>query len=163
MKLENLKDLLLEQLNDLYSAEKQITDALPKMAKKATNEDLAAAFESHMKETEGQMERLDKAFKAMDESPKRHKCKAMEGIIEEGEHFMKKKADPDVMDAGLIAAAQRVEHYEIAGYGTAATYAKQLGEEKVLKLLLETLNEEKVTDEKLTKLAKTCINLNAEA
>lgn len=162
MKLETLNDLFLEQLKDLYSAENQIIEALPKMQEKATSPDLKAAFKTHLSETEVQIQRLTKIFADLGIDGGGHECKAMKGIIKEGEELMGKNADPDVMDAGLIAAAQRVEHYEIAGYGTASTYAKQLGHEHAHQLLKETINEEKMTDEKLSVLAESTVNIKAE-
>jgi ferritin-like metal-binding protein YciE len=161
MKLETLNDLLVEQLKDLYSAETQIIEALPKMAEKANNPDLKASFQKHLAETEGHVRRLEQVFDTLGKDPKGHECKAMKGIIKEGEALMKEDADPDVMDAGLIAAAQRVEHYEIAGYGTACTYAEQLGKNDILQPLKQTINEEKMTDESLTALAESCVNLQA--
>ena len=160
MKIDNLRELLVEELKDLYSAESQLLKALPKMAKAATSPELKRAFESHLKETKGQVERLDQVFSELDESPGRKKCKAMEGLIEEGSEWMKEDADPDVMDAGLIACAQRVEHYEIAGYGCVRTYAELLGETKVAALLQKTREEEGAADEKLTKIAEA---INVEA
>jgi len=160
MKVDNLRELLVEELKDLYSAENQLLKALPKMAKAATSPELKRAFESHLKETKGQVERLDQVFTVLDASPKGKKCKAMEGLVEEGSEWMKEDADPDVMDAGLIACAQRVEHYEIAGYGCVRTYAELLGETKVAALLQKTREEEGAADEKLTKLAQT---INVEA
>ena len=161
MKLESLRNLLVEQLRDLYDAEHRITKALPKMAKAATAPDLKAAFEKHLKETEGQIGRLEEAFEALGEKAKKKTCKAMQGLIEEGEETIKEDAEPEVRDAALIAAAQRVEHYEMAGYGTVRAYAKLLKESKVEKLLEATLAEEKATDEALTELAETSINLEA--
>lgn len=163
MKLENLNDLFIEQLKDLYSAEKQIIEALPKMVEKAANPDLKAGFQKHLAETEGQKRRLEQIFESLGKDGGGHECKAMKGIIKEAEELMKEDAEEDVMDAGLIASAQRVEHYEIAGYGTAATYAKELGNNEALELLKQTINEEKMTDEKLTQLAVSCINLEAAA
>lgn len=161
-KLSSLKDLYIEELKDLYSAEKQITQALPRMAKKADSEELRMAFEQHLKETEGQMQRLEKIFEELGEKPGGHKCKAMEGLIEEAKEMMAEEAEPSVMDAALIASAQRVEHYEIAGYGCVRTYARMLGFGNAEKLLQQTLEEESQTDEKLTKLAESSININAE-
>ena len=157
MKLESLRDLLVEQLQDLYDAENRITQALPKMAKAATSPELKAAFEKHLKETEGQVKRLERAFKELGEEAKRKTCKAMKGLIEEGEETIKEEAEPEVKDAALIAAAQRVEHYEMAGYGSVSSYAKLLDEKAVLKLLQETLAEEKATDEALSELAESTI------
>jgi ferritin-like metal-binding protein YciE len=160
MKMGSLKDLLVEELKDLYSAENQMIKALPKMAKAATSPELRAAFEAHLEETKGQVVRLEKVFKELDESPKGKKCKAMEGLLEEGKELMEEEAEPAVMDAALIAAAQKVEHYEIAAYGTVRTYARLLGMEDAADLLQETLEEEGATDEKLTGLAE---DINVEA
>jgi len=161
MKLNTLRDMFVDELKDLYSAENQLLKALPKMAKAATSANLKRAFESHLKETQGQVERLEQVFETLDESPKGKKCKAMEGLVEEGAEWMKEDADPDVMDAGLIACAQRVEHYEMAGYGCVRTYAQLLGETKVSGLLQKTLDEEGAADKKLTELAKR-INVDAK-
>ncbi len=161
MKLESLRDLFIDELKDLYNAEHQLLKALPKMAKAATAPDLKAAFEAHLKETKGQVARLEKVFAGLDASPKGKKCKAMEGLVEEGAELMKEDADSDVMDAGLIAAAQRVEHYEMAGYGCVRTYAQLLGETKAVELLQMTLDEEGAADKKLTQLSKR-INIEAD-
>lgn len=161
MKLESLRDLLIAQLQDLYDAEQRITKALPKLAKAATSPELKAAFEKHLAETEGQVGRLEQAFEALGEKAKKKTCLAIKGLIEEGEEMIKEDAEPEVKDAALIAAAQRVEHYEIAGYGTLCTYAKLLKEKEVLKLLKETMAEEVATDESLTELAESTINLQA--
>ncbi|WP_162426472.1 YciE/YciF ferroxidase family protein [Pontibacter pudoricolor] len=162
MKLNNLNDLLIHELKDIYNAEQQITKALPKMMKATSSNQLKKAFEDHLKVTEQQIERLEKVFELMGEKAKGEKCKAMEGIIREAESMMEEKADASVMDAALIASAQRVEHYEIAAYGTVCTYAKQLGMNDVLKLLLRTLDEEKKTDELLTTIAESSVNIKAE-
>ena len=161
MKLESLRDLLVEQLQDLYDAEQRITKALPKMAKAATSPKLKTAFQKHLTETEGQVKRLEQAFEALGEKAKKKTCKAMQGLIEEGEETIKEDAEPEVKDAALIAAAQRVEHYEMAAYGTVSAYAKLLNEKAVLKLLRATFAEEKATDEALTELAETTINVEA--
>jgi ferritin-like metal-binding protein YciE len=161
VKIESLRDLLVEQLQDLYDAEHRITKALPKMAKAATSPELKAAFQKHLTETEGQISRLDQVFDAMGVKAKKKTCKAMQGLIEEGEETIKEDAEPEVKDAALIAAAQRVEHYEMAGYGTVSAYAKLLNEGAVLKLLRATFAEEKSTDEALTELAESTINLEA--
>jgi ferritin-like metal-binding protein YciE len=160
MNLDTLRDLFVDELKDLYNAEHQLLKALPKMAKAATSRQLAQAFESHLKETKGQVERLEQVFAGLDASPKGKKCKAMEGLVEEGSEWMEEDADPDVMDAGLIACAQRVEHYEIAGYGCVRTYAQLLGETKAAALLQKTLDEEGAADKKLTQLAQ---QINVEA
>ena len=162
MEMTSLQDLFVEDLKDLYSAETQLTKALPKMAKAATNPDLKQAFQTHLAETQVQIERLEKIFEELDESPKGKKCKAMEGLIEEGKELMEEDAEPEVLDAGLIGAAQKVEHYEIAGYGTVRTYAQMLGNAEAARLLQKTLDEEGMTDKKLTELAMQCINADAE-
>lgn len=161
MKLETLRDLLIEQLQDLYDAENRITKALPKMAKAATSPELKAAFEKHLEETENQVSRLEQAFEALGEKAKKKTCQAIKGLIEEGEETIKEDAEPEVKDTALIAAAQRVEHYEMAGYGSVSAYAKLLGEKSVLKLLQATLAEEKATDKSLSELAESTINLEA--
>ena len=160
MEMESLKDLFVEELKDLYSAENQILKALPKMIKKATSPDLKAGFEKHLKETEVHVERLEKIFKELEVSPRGKKCKGMEGVIEDGKELMEEDAEPEVMDAGLIGAAQHVEHYEMAGYGCVRTYAELLGNSSFAKLLQQTLDEEKATDEKLSELAR---NINVQA
>ena len=162
MKLNNLNDLFIHELKDIYNAEKQITKALPKMMKEASSAQLKKAFEMHLSETETQIERLEQVFDLLGMKASGEKCKAMEGIIKEAQDMMSENADSDVMDAALIASAQRVEHYEIAGYGTLCTYAKQLGHKEILKLLHTTLEEEKATDLKLTDLAESKINIKAE-
>ncbi len=161
MKLESLRDLLVEQLQDLYDAESRITKALPKMAKAATSPALKAAFEKHLRETEGQVKRLEQVFEALGETAKTKTCKAMQGLIAEGEETMSEDAEPEVLDAALIAAAQRVEHYEMAGYGTVRAYAKLLKQDACVRLLEQTLEEEKATDEALTTLAESTINVEA--
>ena len=164
MKAKSFQDLLELELKDLYSAEKQITKALPKMAKAATNEDLKEAFETHLEETEGQIERLEKVFKQLDISFTRvEKCKAMEGLIEEGKEIMEEDMEPEVLDAALICAAQKVEHYEIAGYGCARTFAQQLGHSEVADLLQATLDEEGQADKKLNDIAESVVNQEAQA
>jgi ferritin-like metal-binding protein YciE len=160
MDMESLQDLFVDELKDLYSAEKQILKALPKMIKNAGSQELKSGFQQHLKETEGHVERLDKIFAELDESPRGKKCKGMEGIIADGAELMEEDAEPEVMDAGLIGAAQHVEHYEMAGYGCVRTYAELLGKTKIANLLQKTLDEEKATDEKLTELAR---NINVEA
>ena len=158
MKLNTLKELYIHELKDLYSAEKQLIRALPKMARAASDPQLAAGFEAHLKQTREHANRLEELLKAEDESTRVPKCKGMEGMIEEGEEMVKEKGPDEVRDAGLIAAAQRVEHYEIAGYGTARTYAELLGNKAAAKLLQKTLNEEAATDRKLTKIAIGSVN-----
>ena len=161
MEMDSLRKLYVDELKDLYSAEKQILQALPRMAKKAKNAQLKQAFELHLEETQKQVERLDQVFEMLGKSPRGKKCKGMEGLIEEGKEMMQEEMEPEVMDAALIAAAQRVEHYEIAGYGTVRTYAQILGEDKHAKLLQQTLDEEGNTDKKLTQLAESSINVEA--
>lgn len=161
MTLKTLDDLFLKEIRDLYSAEKQITKALPKMAKAASSETLKAAFEEHLEQTENHLKRLEGIFEELGKSSRGPKCAAMEGLIKEGEELMEEEADPAVMDAGLIAAAQRVEHYEIAGYGVARTFARLLGHEEFADSLQETLNEEGETDHRLTDIAETEINIEA--
>lgn len=161
MQMDSLRELFIEELRDLYSAENQILKALPKMIKKATSKELKSGFEQHLKETQGHVDRLEKIFTQLDESPKGKKCKGMEGVITDGKELMEEDAEPEVMDAGLISAAQHVEHYEIAGYGCVRTYAELLGHNDVARLLQQTLDEEKATDEKLTQLARN-INVRAE-
>ena len=157
----NLRDLLELELKDTYSAETQLTKALPKMAKAATNPELKAGFEQHLKETENHIRRLEQVAKEMNISLKGNTCEGMEGLVEEGEEIIGMSAEDDVRDAGLIAAAQKVEHYEICAYGTMCTWAKQLGLGSVATTLHQTLDEEKRTDEKLTQLAKQQVNVQA--
>jgi ferritin-like metal-binding protein YciE len=161
MEMSNLQELYVEELKDLFSAENQLLKALPRMAKAASDPGLKKAFELHTRETQGQIQRLERIFKDLDESPKGKKCKAMEGLIAEGKELLEEDATPEVLDAGLIAAAQKVEHYEIASYGTVRTYAQLLGDDRAAKLLQQTLDEEGNTDKKLTALAESCINLEA--
>ena len=161
MELESLKDLYLHELKDLYSAENQIIKALPKMAKAATNPKLVAGFKTHLEETREHAARLEKILKSHDQTTRGPKCKGMEGVIKEGAEMIEEDAEDEVRDAGLISAAQRVEHYEMAGYGTARTYANLLGDSAGAKLLQKTLDEEGATDKKLTNLAEK-INLDAE-
>jgi ferritin-like metal-binding protein YciE len=161
MSLDSLHDLFVDSLKDLYSAENQLLKALPKMAKAATSEDLAQAFEDHLAETEAQVERLEKICKELGVSPKGKKCKAMEGLIEEGKEVLEEEAEDAVRDAALIQAAQKVEHYEIAGYGCARTYARALGYEDAADLLQETLDEEGAADHKLTDIAEAVVNSEA--
>jgi ferritin-like metal-binding protein YciE len=160
MKENRLKHLYLEQMKDLYNAETQLVKALPKMAKAATSPDLRAAFEEHLEQTEEHVARLEKIFEAFGDSPSGKKCKGMEGLIKEGAEIIEEDPDPEELDAGLISAAQRVEHYEIAGYGCVSAYAKLLGDDRGEELLSQTLDEEKETDEKLTELSNQ-INLEA--
>jgi len=161
MKIESLRDLYVEQLHDLYSAETQLVKALPKMAKAASNSQLRSAFQEHLSQTEYHVQRLEQIFQKLGAKPKDQTCKGMEGLIKEGSEMIKMRGEPAAIDAGLIAAAQRVEHYEIAGYGCVHTYAQQLGEQQDAQLLQQTLNEEGQTDKKLTQLAEQLINLEA--
>ena len=154
MELQTLQDLYIHELKDLYSAEKQLIKALPKMAKAASAEALAAGFKAHLEETKVHAERLEKVLATHDQTTRGPKCKGMEGLLKEGEDMIEEEADEEVRDAGLIAAAQKVEHYEISGYGTARTYAELLGDKEGAKLLQKTLDEEAATDEKLTAAAK---------
>src|ERR1700693_706410 len=153
MKINHLKHLYVEEMKDLYSAENQLVKALPKMAKASTSEDLRAGFEEHLNQTKEHVARLEKIFNALGESPKGKKCKGMDGLIKEGAEMIEEDPAPEELDAGLISAAQRVEHYEMAGYGCVSTYANLLGEDEAVSLLRETLEEEKETDKKLTQLS----------
>jgi len=162
MKESSLKELYLKELRDSYDAEKQITKALPKMAKAASSSQLRQGFEEHLEQTKNHIARLEEIFEALDESPKGETCDGMEGLIEEGSNIMEEGLDPEALDAALIAAAQRVEHYEMAAYGTLRTYANILGDKEAASLLQETLDEEKATDQKLTGLAEK-INVKAAA
>ena len=161
MTLDHLEDLLVEQLRDLYDAEDKLIAALPKMAASATSSELKNAFQQHLNETRNQKTRLEKAFRALGHEPESETCEAMQGLIAEGEEVMNASGDPLVKDAALIAAAQRVEHYEIAGYGCARTFARQLGRQDVAELLQQTLEEEAAADEKLTRIAETLVNPKA--
>jgi ferritin-like metal-binding protein YciE len=154
MASEGLKELYVEELKDLYSAENQLVKALPKMAKAAASEELRQGFEEHLEQTKEHVARLEKIFQALDESPKGKKCAGMEGLIKEGSEVIAEDFDDTVKDAALIGAAQRVEHYEIAAYGTASEFARILGESEHVSLLEQTLEEEKETDQKLTELGK---------
>jgi ferritin-like metal-binding protein YciE len=154
MSVKTIDELLLDELKDLYSAEKQITKALPKMAKAAVSQDLKTAFESHLEETQGQVERLDKIFEILGKNPRGKVCHGMEGLLVEGSEMMQELEKGPVRDAGLISAAQRVEHYEMAGYGSVREFASILGQKEIASLLDETLEEEKAADEKLTGIAK---------
>jgi ferritin-like metal-binding protein YciE len=162
MALESLHDLYVEELKDLYNAENQLLKALPKMAKASSSSALKAAFEEHLTVTGGHVSRLEKIFEALDESPKGKKCKAMEGLIAEGSEVLDEEAEDAVRDAALIAAAQRVEHYEMAGYGCVRTFARLLGYADAENLLQQTLDEEGEADKKLTELAESEINIEAE-
>jgi ferritin-like metal-binding protein YciE len=161
MELETLQDLYIHELKDLYSAEKQIIKALPKMAKAAKNDQLKAGFQLHLEETREHAVRLEKLLASHGQTTRGPKCKGMEGVLKEGDEMIEEEADEEVRDAGLIAAAQRVEHYEMAGYGCVRTYADLLGDKEGSKVLQQTLDEEAATDKKLTKVAKTAINIRA--
>jgi ferritin-like metal-binding protein YciE len=149
-------------LKDLYSAEKQLVKALPKMAKNAQASDLQKAFQEHLRQTERQVERIERIFSDMGGSPRGKKCVGMEGLVEEGNELLKEDAEPEVLDAGLIAAAQKVEHYEIAAYGTARSWAERLGYNQAARLLQETLDEESTANEKLTQIAESHVNMEAQ-
>jgi len=161
-KMATLEDLYTDMLKDLYSAEKQVLKALPKMAKNAQSPDLQKAFQEHLKQTEGQVERIERIFTDLGGTPRGKKCVGMEGLVEEGNELLQEDVEPDVLDAGLIAAAQKVEHYEIASYGTARAWAQRLGYDKAARLLQETLEEESMANEKLTKIAESHVNMEAQ-
>ncbi|MBV9105455.1 MAG: ferritin-like domain-containing protein [Verrucomicrobia bacterium] len=161
LKLDSLRDLLIEELRDLYNAETQLVDALPKMAEAATSQELKSAFQQHLEETRGHVSRLDRIFQQISEKSAGETCEAMKGLIKEGETLVKAQGNPDVRDAGLIGAAQRVEHYEMAGYGTARSLARRLGEDQVAEALQQTLNEEAQANEKLTSIAEGQVNVSA--
>jgi ferritin-like metal-binding protein YciE len=161
MSMDSLKDLYIDELKDLYNAENQLLKALPKMAKKASAPELKRAFQDHLVQTEGHVNRLEKIFKGLGEKPTGKTCQAMKGLVEEGKEIIEEDGDDSVLDAALIGAAQRVEHYEIAGYGVVRTFASLLGENTAVDLLQRTLNEEGETDKKLTALAETVINVEA--
>ena len=162
MEMETLKDLYVEELKDLYSAENQILKALPKMIKAASHDDLKQAFTTHLKETEVHVQRIEQVCDDLGVSPKGKKCVGMEGLLKEGSELIREKPEPDVLDAGLIAAAQHVEHYEMAGYGCVRTYARQLGYESQADILQTTLDEEGDADKKLTMIAESAVNVDAE-
>ena len=162
MKLDSLRTLWIEEMRDLYNAENQLVKALPKMVKAASNPELKEAFEQHLEETRGHVERLEEIFRKLGKKPSGKTCKGMQGLIEEGSEMMKEDGPDSVIDAGIIAAAQRVEHYEIAGYGTARTFASILEEDEAEDLLQETLDEEGAADEKLTEIAESTVNEEAE-
>jgi ferritin-like metal-binding protein YciE len=161
MELSTLRDLFIHELKDLYSAEKQLVKALPKVAKAATNPDLKAGIKAHLEETVEHVNRLEQIFEGLGTSSRGPKCKGMEGLVEEGAKMIEEEGDPEVLDAGIICGAQRIEHYEIAGYGCARTFAELLGETEAMELLQQTLDEEKATDEKLTELALSSVNIEA--
>jgi len=157
---EALKELYIDELKDIYNAENQLLKALPKMAKAATSEELSQGFQQHAEQTKGHVQRLEKIFKSLGENPKGKKCKGMEGLVAEGTEMMGEDFEDSVMDAAIISAAQRIEHYEIAAYGTVCAFAEELGESEQASLLNETLEEEKETDEKLTQLSE---QINSQA
>ena len=161
MELETLQDLYTEQLKDLHSAESQIVKALPKMIKAASHNELKQAFTKHLKETEVHVQRIEQVCDELGVSPRGKKCVGMEGLLKEGSELIKEKPEPDVLDAGLIAAAQHVEHYEMAGYGCCRTYARQLGYESQAEMLQATLDEEGNADKILTEIAEATINVEA--
>jgi ferritin-like metal-binding protein YciE len=161
MSMDSLKELYVDELKDLYSAENQLLKALPKMAKKASSPELKRAFQDHLGQTEQQVNRLERIFKGLGEKPTGKMCKAMKGLVEEGKEIIEEEGDESVLDAALIGAAQKVEHYEIASYGTARTFASLLGEEDAVTALQQTLDEEGATDKKLTALAESMVNLEA--
>ena len=161
MKLNSLNKLYLEELRDLYSAETQLVKALPKMAKGASSDELKEAFESHFEQTKEHVERLTEIFDRLEEKPTGKTCQAMKGLIEEGSEMLEQEGDESVIDAGLIAAAQRVEHYEIAAYGTVRTFANLLAENDAAELLQQTLDEEGETDKQLSELAEGIVNEKA--
>jgi len=161
VEFNSLEDLFMNQLEDLYDAEHRIIRALPKMSEAARNPELKQAFDAHLAQTRRQVERLDSVFQELNQAPERETCEAMKGLLREGEEMVDAKGDANVRDAALIAAAQRVEHYEIAGYGTARSLATHLGYTEAARLLQETLDEEKETDMKLTDLAENTVNIHA--
>jgi ferritin-like metal-binding protein YciE len=161
MKLDTLENLYISELRDLYSAENQLLKALPKMAKGASSPELKDAFEQHLEQTKGHVERLEQLFQQLDESPKGKTCQAMKGLIEEGSEILKEEGEDSVLDAGMIVAAQKVEHYEIASYGSVRTFANLLGQDEAARLLQSTLDEESETNEILNRLAETVVNQEA--
>jgi ferritin-like metal-binding protein YciE len=163
MKLESLETLYVEELRDIYNAENQLLKALPKMAKAASSPELKQAFEDHLEQTEEHVARLDEIFGKLDKKPTGKTCQAMKGLVEEGSEMMKHDGEEVVLDAGLIAAAQKVEHYEMASYGTVRTWAEMLGEDDAAELLQQTLDEEGETDKRLTELAEEIVNVEAAA
>ena len=163
MKLDSLETLFVEELRDIYNAENQLTKALPKMAKAASSEELKTAFQEHLEQTKEHMERLEEIFEGLGKKPTGKTCKAMKGLIEEGSEMMEEEGEDSVLDAGIIAAAQKIEHYEIASYGTVRTWAEQLGKEDAVDLLQQTLDEESEANERLTELAESSINVEAKA
>ncbi len=162
MNVENLQQLFVEQLRDLYDGEQQITEALPKLIGKASNPQLKSALQEHLQITKGQISRLEQIFQSLNEKPSGETCKGMKGVIKEGDDLVSKANDPSVRDASIITSAQRVEHYEIAGYGTVKTYARQLGKQEFSRILDQILEEEKEADQKLTQIAES-VNIEAKA
>jgi ferritin-like metal-binding protein YciE len=162
MSLATLHDLMVHELKDLYSAERQLVQALPRMSKNANSDQLRTALDAHLAETEEQVTRLEQILESLGESPRGQKCAGMQGLIEEGKSLLKEDADPDVMDAGIIVAAQKVEHYEIAGYGAVCEYARMMGHTEAVQLLERTLEEEKKADQRLNEIAEGGINALAE-
>jgi ferritin-like metal-binding protein YciE len=162
MKIDSLRTLLEEELKDIYSAEKQLLKALPKMAKQASSDELRTALEEHLEVTQGHVERLEEVFELLGKPAKAKTCKAMQGLIEEASEMMEEDMADDVMDAAIIGSAQKVEHYEIASYGTVRTWAQHVGEDQVVELLQETLDEEGEADKRLTELAESFVNEEAE-
>ncbi len=163
VELNSLDDLFLNQIEDLYDAENRLTKALPKMADAAHSSQLKQAFQQHLTETQGHVSRLETIFRELNVEPKRETCEAMKGLIAEGEEIVRAKGDPDVKDAAIIAAAQRVEHYEISGYGSARTFAQRLALTQAANLLQQTLNEEVGADKKLNMIAESSVNIQAAA
>ncbi len=163
MSLDSLHKLFVEELKDIYNAENQLTKALPRLAKAAESADLQQAFTSHLRETEGHVQRLERIFKELGQEPKGKRCKGMQGLIEEGKEILEESGEPAVIDAALIAGAQRVEHYEIAAYGCLRTYAELLGMNNAAKLLEQTLSEEEAADKKLTEIGERSVNNQAAA
>lgn len=157
----SFKDLFVEQIKDLYDAENRLVDAIPKMADAANSPQLKQALQSHLRETQGHVSRLEQVFREINLEPERQTCDAMKGLVAEGEAMVKAKGNPDVKDAAIIAAAQRVEHYEISAYGTARSFAQRLGLQKAPALLQQTLDEEKAADEKLNQIAESSVNRQA--
>jgi ferritin-like metal-binding protein YciE len=162
MEMENLQELLVEELKDLYSAEKQILRSLPKVARKVQSDELRQALEEHVEQTGQQVQRLETVLEKMGESPRGKKCKGMEGLIAENDELLEEDADPEVLDAGLIVGMQKVEHYEIAGYGSCVTFAKLLGDRESAELLAQTLDEEEKADKRLSAIAKRTVNVKAQ-
>jgi len=161
MRIENLEELFVEELKDLYHAEKQLVKALPKMAKAATSEELRTAFTDHLEQTKHHVQRIEQVFETVDEKAKAKVCKGMQGLIEEGQETMEEDAGEQLADLGLIAAAQKVEHYEIAGYGTMRTFAQILGNQEAVRLLSETLKEEEAADKLLTGISESLLKESA--